>query len=128
MKSKKLKKSLSSIFLSQIYFKSPLFILGGQNYYKISNSYTFLRFLTIFFFNLKLSLKYPLYIKFFNSFSSLQIFLSNDSNIIFINLREFFLKVEYLHFKNSIYFINSYTHIEFFLKKDSIIFNYLFNK
>ena len=119
MKAKKLKKSLSAVFLSQIYFKSPLFVIGEQKNSKIVNSYTFLKFLTVFFLNLKkLSLKYPLYIKFFANSLEVQTFLSKDSNFIFINLREFFIKTNYLYFKNSIYFINTFAHLEFFLKKD----------
>ena len=121
MKAKKLKKSLSAIFLSQIYVKYPLFVVGEQKNLKIVNSYTFLKFLTVFFLNFKkLSLKYPLYIKFFANFFEVQAFLSKDSNFIFINLREFFIKTNYLYFKNSIYFINTFAHLEFFLKKDLI--------
>ena len=127
MKAKKLKKSLSAVFLSQIYFKSPVFVIEEKTKSKTLTSYTFLKFLTKFFFSFeKIALKYPLSIKFLGGVGSLQNVLSKDSKIVFVNLREFFLKTEYLTIKNSLFFANSFSHVEFLLKKDVTLFNYMF--
>jgi len=132
MKLKKLKKSLSVAFLSQVYFNSSLFVIGEKkSNFKTLHSYTFLKVLTKKFFSeantsLK-SLKYPLYIKFFSDVSSMQKNLTEDSKFIFINLRGFFFKTEYLVLKNSIDFKNSFSHIEFFLKKDKLFLSHLFS-
>ena len=132
MKLKKLKKYLSVAFLSDVYFNSSLFVIGEKkSNFKTLHSYTFLKVLTKKFFSeanasLK-SFKYPLYIKFFNSFSDMQKGLAEDSKFVFVNLREFFFKTEYLIFKNSISFKNSFSHIEFFLKKDKLFLSHLFS-
>ena len=127
MKPKKLKKSLSTVFLSQIYFKHPLFIIEEKT--NSLNSYTFLKFLTKFFLYFgEIQLKYPLSIKFFDNISNLQKVLLADSKIIFINLKGLFFKTEHASFRNLIIFKSSFSHAEFFLKKEVILFNYIMFK
>lgn len=130
MKTRKLKKSLSIIFLSKVYFKSPFFIIQKEKQSAdFFYSYTFLKVLTKFFF-LKNTLnsktfKYPLYIKFFNSFDDIQKNCLDNSEFILLNFKEFFLKTESFILKNSVFSNNSFKHLEFFFLKNSIFFNFI---
>jgi len=123
MKIRKLKKSLSAVFLSKIYFKSAFFIVQKEKKsMDFFYSHTFLKVLSkIFLFKSVLNLKtfkHPLYIKFFDSFKELHKNSSKNSEFIFLSFREFFLKTECSILKNSIHSINSFKHLEFFFKKD----------
>ena len=104
MKTRKLKKSLSVIFLSKVYFKSPFFIIQKEK-----NSKTF---------------KYPLYIKFFDSLEDIQTNCPDNSEFAFLSFKEFFLKTESSILKSSAFLINSIKHLEHFLKKDCTFLNY----
>ena len=129
MKTRKLKKSLSAIFLGKVYFQSTFFIIQKEkkdlNFFY---SYTFLKVLTKFFFKEKLNFKtfkYPLYIRFFTNFSELQKNSLKNSSFILLSFKEFFLKTECLFLKNSIFFINSLKHFDFFCKKDLFLLNFI---
>ena len=130
MKTRKLKKSLFIIFLSKVYFKSPFFIIQKEKQsVDFFYSYTFLKVLTkIFFFKHTLNsktFKYPLYIKFFNSFDDIQKNCLDNSEFILLNFKEFFLKTESFILKNSVFSNNSFKHLEFFFLKNSIFFNFI---
>ena len=124
MKSKKLKKSLSIIFLSKIYLNSSIFIIKEEdNDSSLSlESYTFLKVLSKSFLSYKEEFfkffKYPLHIRFFSSLNNLKIHLDENSNLVFLNLREFYFRTESPFLRNSIIFNSTYSHLEFFLSKN----------
>lgn len=129
MKTRKLKKSLSVIFLSKVYFKSPFFIIQKEKKnVDFFYSYTFLKVLTkLFFFKKTLdskTFKYPLYIKFFDSLEDIQTNCPDNSEFAFLSFKEFFLKTESSILKSSAFLINSIKHLEHFLKKDCTFLNY----
>ena len=128
MKLRKLKKSLSTIFLSKIYFKSTFFVIQKER--KALNffySYTFLKVLTKFFFKKSFfnTFKYPLYIRFFKNFEEMQKNSFNNLDFILLNFKELFLKTNCSILKNSIFCINLIKHLEFFCKKDFLVLNYI---